>query len=647
MCGIAGILSFDAPPDRAMLWGMTRALIHRGPDDEGIHLDGPCGLGFRRLSIIDLSGGHQPMTAEHATVVFNGEIYNFRELRLELESFGHRFFSSSDTEALLRAYLQWGEDFVSRLDGMFAFALWDAKLQKLVCARDRFGKKPLYWTQVGRTFLFASELKALLQHRLCPRAIDPTSVRRYLAFDYVPEPESIFTGVKKLRAAHRMVVSRTGVAERRYWEPPPVEGTALSAFRPGEADDAAEALKVHLQRAVRRRLVADVPLGVFLSGGIDSSAVTAAASREVSGLKTFSIAFEEASYDESRYARLVAQTFGTDHHEDRLSARACLELVPTAAEQLDEPFADHSYFPTFLLSRFARRQVTVALGGDGADELFGGYDTFVAHPAGAVAAALPSFAHRAMGKAAALIPKSSGYMSLDFRVKTFLGGLPHRAQHRHQAWIGAFTPDSIHGLLRPEWRAQGDPVADVYGPIERFAAECRETGLDWALRYYLSLYMKDDILVKVDRASMATSLEVRAPFLDTALAEFVLRLPWTFKVRGWSRKWLLKRALRGWVPEKILFRQKHGFSVPVAAWLRGELRPLVEDLLSESSLREAGIFEPDRVRALVAEHVDGRADHRKRLWALLMFELWRRRWAAFARAAEPIEPVRRAAEVRR
>lgn len=636
MCGIAGIVSYDAAPEADQLLAMTRALSHRGPDDEGLFLDGPVGLGFRRLSIIDLQGGHQPMSAGGATVVFNGEIYNFRELRRELEGKGFLFRTRSDTEVLLSGYLAWGEELVTRLDGMFAFALWDQPRQRLFAARDRFGKKPFYFAQVGRTFLFASELKALLAHRSCPRELDPVSLRRFLAFDYVPAPGSIFRGVRKLPAAHQLVLEGGQWRETRYWSyPPPERGRPGRWLLPGAVDEAAEELRERLRLAVRRRLVSDVPLGVFLSGGIDSSAVTALAVREVPRLRTFSVAFEEsqqgeAGYDESRFARLAARTFGTEHSEGRLSAQECLDLIPLAANQLDEPFADPSYFPTFLLSRFARREVTVALGGDGADELFGGYDTFLAHPLGELYSALPRWLSRRLEAAAALLPQRAGYMSFDYRLRTFLSGAGYQSRYRHQAWIGSIAPRRLERLLTPDWRTQGDPTAEVYQPIDAFAAQHPETGMEWALRYYLSLYLGEDILVKVDRASMAASLEVRSPFLDTGLAELVLGLPLPLKVRLTRRKWLLKRALRGLVPDSILFRKKHGFAIPVSAWLRGPLRPLLEDLLGEQSLGQTGIFQPGEVRRMMEEHTAGRADHRKPLWAILMFELWRRRWAEAA-----------------
>jgi asparagine synthase (glutamine-hydrolysing) len=340
-------------------------------------------------------------------------------------------------------------------------------------------------------------------------------------------------------------------------------------------------------------------------------------------LKTFSIAFAEASFDESRFARLAAKHLGTDHHEETLSAEACLDLVPKVADQLDEPFADPSYVPTYLLSAFTRRHVTVALGGDGADELFAGYDSFLAHPLGVAFGGVPREVWESVRGLTGLLPR---YMSFDFRASQLLAGLGRPAHHRHQAWISSFTPESMQVLLTPKWKSQGDPVADVYAPLDAFVAGRKETGVELAERLYLHFYLKDDILVKVDRASMAASLEVRSPFLDTRVVELAGSLPFSLKMRGLTRKWLLKRALEPLLPPEILYRQKHGFALPVAAWLKGPLRPLVEEVLSERRLADGGVFEPAVVRRLVTEHGSGKADHRKALWSVLMFELWRNRW---------------------
>lgn len=628
MCGIVGFVTAGPKADEAVLRAMADAIRHRGPDDEGFHLDGPAALGFRRLSIIDVSGGHQPMTAEHATIVFNGEIYNFKELRAELEQKGHRFANRSDTEVILRGYLEWGTGVFARIHGMFGLALWDEKARRLVLARDRFGKKPLYLAEGPFGLVFGSELKGLLQHPACPRQVDGAALRRYLAFDCVPTPDSILDGVRKLPESHFATYEHGRLTIERYYRVPDAPPHSLFEQLPGSIDQACARLRDELEGAVRRRLDSDVPLGVFLSGGIDSSAVTALAAREVprGALKTFSIAFAEASFDESKYARLVAKQLGTDHYEETLSAQACVDLVPQIANQLDEPFADPSYVPTYLLSRFTRKHVTVALGGDGADELFAGYDSFLAHPLGVALGPVPRALWDKASALTQLLPKSGNYMSLDFRARQFMGGLGRPAHHRHQAWIASFTPEAVQEVLAPRWRASGDGVADIYAPLDAFASDRRESGVEQVERFYVHFYMKDDILVKVDRASMAASLEVRAPFLDTRVVELAMSLPFSLKMRGLTRKWLLKKTLEPLLPAEILYRKKHGFALPVSGWLKGALRPLLEDLLSEQQVAQAGFFEPKVVRRLIDEHVSGTVDHRKPLWTLLMFELWRRRW---------------------
>ncbi|MBL9038880.1 MAG: asparagine synthase (glutamine-hydrolyzing) [Archangium sp.] len=629
MCGVAGIVSFEVPPSRETLERMSLALAHRGPDDSGLFLDGPCGLAFRRLAVIDLVSGHQPMSALGATLVFNGEIYNHLELKHQLVARGHAFKTTSDTEVLLHAYLEWGAALTEHIDGMFAFAIWDSRTRTLHAARDRFGKKPFYYSLRGQTLLFASELKALRTHRACPSELDVQSLHHYLAFEYVPTPRTILRDVHKLEAGHQLTFDGRQLHARRYYALPQAPERSLNqrltSWSPRAADDAAGELLGTLTDAVRRRLIADVPIGVFLSGGIDSAAIAALVARERPRPKTFTIAFDEAEFDESRYARDVAEALGTDHHELRLSPTACLDLVPQLAEQLDEPFADASYIPTFLLSRFTRQHTTVALSGDGADELFGGYATFAAHSAGEVAHRLPHRLAKAALDATSGLPASSGYLPFTFKLRTFLQGVGADDVVRHQAWLGSFQPHHLAGLLSPAF-APGDGGAKVYEPIRAFARERNERGLEQVLRFYCTFYLADDILTKVDRASMAASLEVRSPFLDTKVVENVFRLPLHHRLRPFSRKWLLKRALRGMLPPHILHRKKHGFALPVAYWLKDPLRELREDLLGEASLRSVGIFNPQRVRQLVADHDAGRYDHRKQLWTLMMFELWRRRW---------------------
>ncbi len=638
MCGIAGILSYDGPVDAVALRRMTAALRHRGPDDEGFHIEeaaerGPrIGLGFRRLSIIDLDGGHQPMCNEDGSVwvILNGEIYNFAALRAELEARGHTFRTRSDTETLVHLWEEHGTDCVDKLNGMFAFALWDARRRALFLARDRMGKKPLYWVDTGRSLLFASELKGLLQHPDCPRNIDRRALAKYLAYEYVPSPWCIFESVHKLPAAHTLLWESGRTDVRRYWDmhfTGSQNGSGNGARR-HEADYAAE-LRDRLREAVRLRLVSDVPLGVFLSGGIDSSSIVAMMAELMppASIKTFSIGFEDRSFDESSHARRVAQFFGTDHREEVLRPDTMVDILPEVAGFLDEPFADASIVPTYLLSRFTRQHVTVALGGDGGDELLAGYPTFQAARA-ARFYRVPRLLHeRILQPLAERLPVSHDNFSLDFKLKRFLRGVMHRPGVRNQVWLGAFDPIGQAEILG------GDPTADahgatgraydVYDDIARAEAECPSSNpLERLIYLYCRFYLQDDILVKVDRASMACSLEVRAPFLDYTLVEFLNGIPPDLKLRGMQTKYILKRAMSSRLPPGIAGRGKKGFGIPVAKWFRSELRELAGDVLSESRIRRQGILDWPVVARLLDEHWNGVRDNRKQLWTLFVFQLW-------------------------
>ncbi len=647
MCGIAGEIRLDGPPDAAAVARMATALRHRGPDAEGLFTEGPAALAHRRLSILDIAGGVQPMTREGVTLVFNGQAYEHEALREELRRRGHAFTTRSDTEVVLRAYLEWGEAFAERVHGMFAIALWDAREQKLVLARDRLGKKPLYYA-LGQgsgwvasiaepdapplpasRVIFGSELKALHAHGAPPRTIDPESAARYLAVEYVPAPRSIFTGVRKLPAAHVAVLDRRGFRVRRYWEIP-IPGTAGALGRVDEREAAGELLRL-LDAAVARRLVADVPVGVFLSGGVDSTAIAALSARHLRPLSTFCIGFDEESFDESPYAALAAREIGTDHHTDVLSGSACVDLLPEVAAHLDEPFGDPSILPTHLLSRFARRHVKVALAGDGGDELFAGYDPFLAHPPGPWLSHLPAPARRALARAVRLLPASATNMSLDFRLKQLVRGIEVPPALRHATWIGSFAPAELAPLLAPDLRpfaAEDVVYHEILAEAERSTRRGSPPGtVDEALHFYMTRYLVDDILVKADRASMMASLEVRTPFLDTHLVEFAVKLPWQIKLGLLGTKRVLRRALTGVVPQAILKRPKKGFGIPVARWIRGPLRPLFEDLFSPSALASSGLFDPTVARAWLDRHLRGEADHRKPLWTLAMLLLWQRRWA--------------------
>jgi asparagine synthase (glutamine-hydrolysing) len=602
---------------------MTEAIHHRGPDDDGFYVDayddGLCvGLGFRRLSIIDLATGNQPISNETGSVqlVFNGEVYNFRELREDLESRGHVFRSNADTEVIVHLYEDLGARCVERLNGMFAFALWDRSGRELILARDRFGKKPLYYASVGRSIVFGSELKALLQHPSCPQELDLESLARYLTFEYVPTPHSIFAGVRKLPAGHVLKWRDGASSTEPYWD---------LTFDPQhgiEEDEWAEGLREHLRAAVRRRLVSDVPLGAFLSGGIDSSSVVALMTEAApaGSVKTFTIGFGESSFDESGHARRVATHFGTDHHEEVFTPEVMIDLLPEVFGVIDEPFADPSILPTYLLSRFTRGHVTVALGGDGSDELLAGYPTFSADRVARLYALPERINSRTAVPVADRLPVSTSNFSFDFKLKRFLRGAALPPALRHAVWLGAFTPAEQASLL----------TATPYDMLSEAArihtAAPSQDAVERLIYLYVKTYLQDDILVKVDRASMARSLEVRAPFLDVELAAFLSTMPSRLKLRRFDTKHILKRAMADLLPEGIAGRPKKGFGVPVARWFKGELREALQDELSESRLRSQGVFQPKEVQRLISEHLSGRRDHRKALWTLFVFQLWHRNW---------------------
>ena len=622
MCGIAGILefAFRSRPSRAVLDAMSAAIAHRGPDERGVWTDEGIALAARRLRVVDLVSGQQPLTNEDGSLhlVANGEIYNADELRDDLRARGHVFTSRTDIEVILHAYEEEGPSCLGRLEGMFAFALWDAARRRLLIARDRFGEKPLYYARLARSFIFASELKALLVHPDVSRELDWVALAQYLTHEYVPSPHAIFRAARKLLPAHAMTISLDGTeTTTRYWAPP-VQST-MKLPRKGAADDVIELLR----RSIRQRTVCDVPWGTFLSGGLDSSLVTAlAASHTSRPVKTFAVGFEEPTYDERRGAASVARMVGTDHHEIILRAADAAELLPEAARIFDEPFADPTVLPAVLLSRLARRYVTVVLSGDGGDELFCGYPTQTAHLVAELYRHLPAFLRRTVTFAGDRLPVSHRYLSLDFAVRRFLRDAARPAAERHLRWMGSFAPETLRSVLLPEVYAQigtADPYADVY---DRLAALRPRSASDVATALDLILYLAEDNLVQNDRASMSAALEVRNPFLDRRLAEYVLGLPADTRRGIWRTKPLLRRAARGVLPSRVRRRPKHGFGVPTGAWLAHDLKGLANDLLAPERIRRQGIFDVSYVQRLWARHSSGLANHRKELWTLLMFQLW-------------------------
>lgn len=625
MCGITGWANLDShkPPldgGQELLHAMCERMIHRGPDSEGLLVSSGVALGMRRLAIIDLVTGEQPAFNEDKSiaVVLNGEIYNYRELRADLEKRGHSFRSASDTEVLPHLYEEYGDGMVRELNGMFAFALWDYRRRRLLIARDRFGEKPLYWGVFDNTLLFASEPKVLLAHPAVKPGLNLQALRQYLSFDYVPAPLSIYEGINKLPAAHKLVLEDGRVDVSCYWKlnyetttPVPTE------------NEAAEHLQELLADAVRMRLVSDVPLGVLLSGGVDSSSIAALAVRASSeAVKTFSISFAEASFDESAYARGVAKFLGTDHHEERLSANLAANLVGEIGSWMDEPFSDPSLVPTYLLSRFTRKHVTVALGGDGGDELFAGYPMYVGHRWAEVYKRVPRAVRAGViERFIRLLPVKTKNLSFDYKALRFITGVKYDEVARHHIWFGSFTPEEQDMLLTPEALAATD--GDIYRQAREMMDDCSEGDLIKRMQSLdTRLYLAEDILTKVDRASMAVSLEVRAPFLDPRVAEFAASLPSNYKLRRHKTKYILKKAVDELLPRFVTRRGKKGFGVPVAEWLKVKLRPLARDLLSPERVRRAGVFNPEFVSRLQDEHERGVANHRKLLWTLLMFELW-------------------------
>jgi asparagine synthase (glutamine-hydrolysing) len=625
MCGITGWANLDSytpPPDgaRELLHAMCERMVHRGPDSEGLYITSGVALGMRRLAIIDLVTGEQPVFNEDRSVavILNGEIYNYRELRAKLEKLGHSFRSASDTEVLPHLYEEYGDAMIRELNGMFAFALWDSRRRRLLIARDRFGEKPLYWGIFDNTLLFASEPKVLLAHSSVKPALNLQALRQYLSFDYVPAPLSIYEGINKLPAAHKLTLEDGHVEVRRYWQL-----SYKTAERVPSEEEAAEHLRELLADAVRMRLVSDVPLGVLLSGGVDSSSIAAlAVAASPEAVKTFSISFAESSFDESAYARSVAKFLGTDHHEERLSANLAANLVSEIGAWMDEPFSDPSLVPTYLLSRFTRKHVTVALGGDGGDELFAGYPMYSGLRWAEFYKRVPEgIRTKVIEPLVRLLPVKTKNLSFDYKAVRFVIGAKYDTVARHHVWFGSFTPEEQTELLTREALAASD--GEIYAHARQIAEECDNEDLVTRMQSVdTRLYLAEDILTKVDRASMAVSLEVRAPFLDPRVAEFAASLPCSYKLHGQKTKYILKKAVKEMLPPFVTRRGKKGFGVPVAEWLKEKLRPLARDLLSPERVRRAGVFNANYVARLQDEHERGIANHRKLLWTLLMFELW-------------------------
>lgn len=630
MCGICG-LAFPSSlqvPDKNMLKAMTTTLIHRGPDDEGFFCQPGVGFGVRRLSIIDVEGGHQPLTNEtgQVWVAQNGEIYNFLDLRAELAASGHSFRTRSDTEVIAHSYEEWGLAFLEKFRGMFALALWDEPKKRLILARDRVGVKPLYYAHLADgTILFGSEIKAILTYPGVPRELDLEALDLFLTLEYIPAPFSIFKAIRKLPAAHYLIYEEGKIRLQPYWNLNPEELAARGKnFSFSEAMDQLYAL---LAESVQLRLVSDVPLGAFLSGGIDSSTIVGLMRQlGTDPLRTFSIGFKETSYNELAYAQSIASRFATIHEEFILEPKA-LELTEKLLYHLDEPLADFSIFPTYLVSQMARKRVTVALSGDGGDELFGGYEAYQAQQlarqrligrSGKMTARLFNF-----------LPPAEKKKGLWNKLQRFTLGLTYPEELRHWRWMVFLRDEDKQSLFAdrmkeasqvfiPLW--EREPFASLFRTMNQFDPITAELYLD------LKTYLPDDIMAKVDRMSMAVSLEAREPLLDHRLVEFVFSLPGEWKLNGLKSKWIFKKTMERLLPRENINRPKEGFSIPIKLWLRRELRPLLVDMLSESRLRRDGLFSPRVVSRWVADHLTGKRNYSHQLWALLVFTIWQEKY---------------------
>jgi len=625
MCGIAGWANLDSKKpsqnhSEVVLHSMCERMKHRGPDSEGLWLDKTVALGMRRLSIIDLHTGEQPVYSEDKQIiaVMNGELYNFREVREDLEKRGHKFQTQTDTEILPHLYEEYGDALVEHLNGMFAFALWDKRKQKLLLARDRFGEKPLYYGVFDGKLIFASEPKVLLENPAVKAEINLDALRQYLSFDYVPAPRSIYKGISKLPAAHLLILEKGEIKTRRYWN--------LSFHKNGNTPTIGEAAK-HLRElladSVKMRLVSDVPLGILLSGGVDSSTVAAFATQfSTEKVKTFSIGFEEDSFDESKFARQVAAHLGTEHYEDKLSVEKAADLISEIGTWLDEPMSDGSLLPTLLLSRFVKKYVTVALGGDGGDEIFAGYPMYFGHKMARVYDSIPSILRSGLNEPIVNnLPVSTKNLSFDYKAKRFVAASKYDVVTRHHSWFGSFSIDAQNDLLSET--VLSNTSADIYRDAKNLLKICDAADQIEQMQFLdMNFYMAEDILTKVDRASMAVSLEVRAPFLDPRIAEYAASLPPEYKLKGNKGKYILKKAVEDLLPKTILQRPKKGFGIPIAEWLKGRLNPLMHDLLAPERLKKQDLFNAGFVQKLIKEHETGAASHHKQLWTLLVFQLW-------------------------
>jgi asparagine synthase (glutamine-hydrolysing) len=608
MCGIAGVVEAEGPPSRELLERMGQAITHRGPDDGRVDVFGRAGFSFRRLSIIDVAGGAQPISNETGRihVMCNGEIYNYLDLRRELESLGHRFKTHSDVETIVHGYEQWGDEVPKHLHGMFALSIWDEDRQRLLLARDRLGKKPLVYAESSGRLTFGSEFSAVLADRRVSREVDRLAMHDYLTYQYVPAPGSGFKAIRKLPPAH-ILIFEGGVAKTsRYWQPSCAPRLDITM------DDAVAETERRLKEAVRKRLMSEVPLGAFLSGGVDSSLIVALMS-EFTKVKTFSIGFEESGFNELPHARAVAERYATDHHEFVVKSNAA-EVLPKLVRHYGEPYADSSALPSYYLAKLTREHVTVALNGDGGDEFFAGYDRYRALPYFKLARLLMPF-----GPAARAL---SQWRALPIRARRAFAGAGHNPRQGYARLMSYFSPEQKTGIYTEAMRQEVN-AHDSYAWLYAFMKESGEPMGVRLLQYADAMsYLPGDILTKVDIATMANSLEGRSPLLDHELVEWALRLPDSMGANRSEGKLVLKALARKHLPASVIDRPKMGFGIPINDWFKGELQPMARDTLLSRPARERGLFNPARVEEMISDHAAGRELHGYRLWALLCLELW-------------------------
>lgn len=620
MCGIAGFFSDKASHlDNSEIKKVLRKIKHRGPDEFGYYSNKNFSFGIARLKIIDLKTGNQPIFNEkkNLVVVLNGEIYNYLQLKEKLIKNGHVFTSESDTEVLIHLYEEYQENMLEHLNGMFAFAIYNIKTGDLFIARDRIGIKPLYYYHRGGNFAFASELKSLLSLSFIKKNIDPEALMNYFMMEYVPAPLSIFKNIVKLMPGHFLIYKNNKIKIKKYWD------VKKYGFYDNFNDSKSKLLSL-MSDSVEKRMISDVPLGVFLSGGIDSSTIVHFSKKFCADkLHTFSIGFRDESFDETQYINIIKDRYNTIHHSKTFSMQKIFDLIPTVFSYLDEPFGDASILPTYMLSKFSREKITVALGGDGSDEIFAGYPTYQAHRFAFYYSKLPSFLKNVLYKVINKLPVSLDNFSIDFKLKKFISGIQYDEIIRNIIWLGSFNEIETNTLLKNESR----DIYNIFDSIRNITSGMDDLNIIEKILYLdMKMYLQNDILVKVDRASMANSLEVRVPFLDHRIVEYAFNMPLHYKLNLFKTKYILKKAITTHIPDKIINRQKKGFGIPVAKWIKENFNTIITNILNKKEIKNDGILNYLYIQDLLDEHISGKKDNRKKLWTIIAFQLWRKNY---------------------